>query len=607
MIFRALLALALSASAHAEKFTCADFNKAAASAGSAEKRLQKYLDVNWKYLMNEYPEWATFVGYPGLNAKLSDQSVAAIERRKADTHCMLKALHLIPRARLKGEERVTYDLAERDLKMSIEGERFNDDYMPVNHMNGFQIDFSELLSAMPTATAADYENILARLEALPVAIKQNEELMREGLKRKATPVKAFLPKVAGQLDALASKDMTAGPLFKPFKDFGAGIADADKKRLGEKALSVLESKVYPALAAFKTFLNTEYIPQAREFIALSDMPDGKAWYAYMVKRHTTTNKTPEELHQLGLSEVKRITAQMNKIREQVKFDGDLKAFNRFLMKDKRFYYTNAEDLLAGYRDIAKKTDAQLPKMFHRLPRLTYGVRAIADYAAPSSSGAQYVGGSLEAGRAGWFEANTYDLPSRPKWEMETLAFHESVPGHHFQIAIAQELEGLPEFRKHGGFTAFIEGWALYAESLGDEMGFFKDPYSKYGNLSDEMMRAIRLVVDTGMHAKGWSKHQALDFYRSKMPITDSDSEVEIDRYITWPGQALAYKVGQLKFRELREKSRMALGERFDVRDYHDEVLRHGALPMDVLEKTVDEWIAGAKKQKPKAPAKSKLT
>lgn len=562
---------------------------------SPHARLNDFFKAHWKYTMNEFPEWATYVGYAGLNDKLSDQSLPAIIRRQKETRAWLKKLQAIPRALLKGEDRVSYDLAERNLKMSLESDGFGDDYMPVNHMNGFQIDFTELLSAMPVSSRQDYENILARLEALPGLIQQNQILMREGLKRNLTPVKAFIPKISAQVAALTSADVKAGPLFRPFQEFPPTVSPAERERLTASAFKVIETKVYPALKDFKKFLDVEYMPKAREFIAWTDMPEGKAWYAFQVKRYTTTTKTPEQLHELGLSEVKRISAEMNKIREEVQFKGDMKAFNEFLLKDKRFYWKTADELLDGYRAIAKRTDAELPKMFRKLPRLTYGVRAIAGYAAPTSSGAQYVGGSLEAGRPGWFEANTYDLPSRPKWEMETLAFHEGVPGHHFQTSIAQEIQNLPEFRRHGGFTAFDEGWALYAESLGGEMGFYKDLYSKYGNLTGEMLRAVRLVVDTGMHAKGWSKQRALDYFRAQMPVSDVDSEIEIDRYITWPGQALAYKVGQLKFRELREKARMALGEGFDVRDFHDEVLSHGALPMEVLEKTVDEWVASKQK------------
>jgi uncharacterized protein (DUF885 family) len=284
----------------------------------------------------------------------------------------------------------------------------------------------------------------------------------------------------------------------------------------------------------------------------------------------------------------------------VKFKGDLQAFNKFLLTDKRFYYTNKEDLLRGFRDIAKRIDPELARQFRTLPRLTYGVREIQEFQAKSAAGAQYVGGSPETGRPGYFEANAYDLPSRPKWDMETLTLHEAVPGHHFQISLAQEMTSLPEFRKHGSFTSFVEGWALYAETLGKDLGLLKDPYSYYGHLGDQMLRAVRLVVDTGMHSKGWSKQKAWDFYRSKMPTSDVESENEINRYISWPGQALAYKVGQLKIRELRDMAQKDLGDKFEIRDFHDEVLKNGALPMNVLEKTIKEWTASVKKR-PAAP------
>jgi uncharacterized protein (DUF885 family) len=305
--------------------------------------------------------------------------------------------------------------------------------------------------------------------------------------------------------------------------------------------------------------------------------------------------TADQVHEMGLQEVAKLTAEMEKAKEQAKFKGDLKAFNKFLQNDKRFQYTNKEEMLAGFRDIGKRLDAELPKMFKTLPRLPYGVREMPEFQAKSSAAAHYIGGSLESGRAGFFEANAVDLPSQQKWGMETLTIHEAVPGHHLQIALAQEIPDMPEFRRHTHFTAYTEGWALYAETLGKEMGFFKDPYSYYGHLSDQMLRAVRLVVDTGMHAKGWSRQHALDYYRSKFPTTDVGAENEINRYISWPGQALGYKVGQLKIRALRDKATAALGEKFDLREFHDEVLRHGALPLDVLEKNIDEWTMQVKK------------
>lgn len=598
-MFRAgliLIAVAAQTAMAAPANRCAEFTNAVNAGKTPAQKLNKFLDAQWKYFMTEFPEWATYVGYPGQNNRWSDVSPAGIERQTEEMRCQLAALKKISKPALKGEDRVNYDLALYQVERELEGRKFPGEYMPVNQMGGIQIDAVQMFQSMPTSSVKDYEDILARLEKFPLLAKQTQETMREGLKRKVTPVKEFMLKVNTQVNELVTANVDQSPLFAPFKEFAPSIPKDEQPKLQARARDIIAQKIYPALREFSTFLTKDYIPNAREFIAFTEMPDGKAWYAYMVKRHTTTDKTPDELHELGLREVQRLTAEMNKIREQVKFKGDLKAFNKFLLTDKQFFFTSAEALLAGYRDIAKRVDAELPRLFKTLPRLPYGVRAIAAHAAPAAAGAQYMGGSLEAGRAGYFEANTYDLPSRPKWDMETLTFHEAVPGHHFQIATAQEIQGLPEFRKHGGFTAYSEGWALYAESLGDELGFFKDPYSKYGNLSAEMMRAVRLVVDTGMHAKGWSKQKALEFYRNAMPISDVESETEINRYISWPGQALAYKVGQLKFRELREESRVALGDGFDVREFHDEVLKHGALPMDVLEKTVHEWVASKKKK-----------
>jgi uncharacterized protein (DUF885 family) len=584
-----------------EKPNCDKF-AAAVAQGSPKQKLKRYLDVSWKYTMNESPEYATYVGYPGLNDKWSDQSLAAVERRKKEAHCQFAALQKIPKSALSENDRVDFDLAERELKIGIEGEKFGAEFIPVTHMNGVQTDSVDTLSSMPVSSKADFRNTLARLEKLPVVIDQVTLLMREGMKRKITATKMFLPKVGEEIDSLTPANAEGSPLYKPFTDMGA-VAKEDRAALQAEAKQILERKVFPAFKKFKEFVNGEYLPQAHESISWADMPNGKTWYAYYVKYHTTTQATPEQLHELGLKEVARISGEMLKIKDRVGFKGDLKEFNKMLLTDKRFYFTKAEDLLTAYRDIAKRIDPELPKMFKTLPRLTYGVREIPAFRAAASSGAEYQPGSYEVGRGGWFQANTYDLRSRPKWGMETLAFHEGVPGHHLQMAISQELKELPEFRKWGGNTAYGEGWALYAESLGEEMGFYKDPYQLYGHYSDEMLRAVRLVVDTGMHAKGWSRQQALDYFRAQMPTSDVDSQIEIDRYITWPGQALAYKVGQLKFRELRDRAHSALGEKFDVRSYHDLVLSQGSLPMEILEKVVNRWIITQKKELAKTNSK----
>lgn len=569
---------------------CANF-KQATSRGSASVKLKQFLEVQWKYYMSEYPEWATYVGYPGQNDRWTDHSLPAIERRKKEVRCALASMRKISRAQLSDGDKLNLDLQQREFSLSLEGEIFGSEYLPVSHMNGIQTESVDLFSAMPTTTAEDFKNILLRMELLPRVVEQVEILMREGMTRKLTSTRQFLPKVTSQIDALLTPKVQDSPFYRTFANMNTNFPKETQTELQAQAAQVITKQIYPAFKKLQEFLNKTYIPAARESIAWTDMPNGRAWYAHLVKVHTTTLKTPDQLHQVGLEEVARLTSEMTKIKEGLKFKGDLKLFNKHLLSDAQFYFTKPEDLIVAYRDITKKIDPELMKMFKHLPRLTYGVREVPAFRAGTSSGAEYQPGSLESGRAGWFQANTFDLKSRPKWAMETLAFHEGVPGHHFQIALAQEIENTPEFRKYTNNTAYVEGWALYAESLGKEMGFFKDPYSLYGHYSDEMLRAVRLVVDTGMHFKGWTRQQAMDYFLLQMPVTETEARIEIDRYITIPGQALAYKVGQLKFRELRERAHKKLGEKFDVRDYHDLVLGQGALPMDILEQVVDRWVS----------------
>jgi uncharacterized protein (DUF885 family) len=356
----------------------------------------------------------------------------------------------------------------------------------------------------------------------------------------------------------------------------------------------LESEVVPAYRTLHDYLVKTYIPSARETTGWRDLPNGRNWYAHLVRHYTTTDLTPKQIHDLGLSEVRRIRAEMEKGKEQAGFRGTLAEFFEFLRTDPQFFFTKREDLLVGYRDIAKRIDPELVRVFGKLPRLPYGVIAIPAHIEVSQTSAYYQLGSPQAARPGYFYVNTYSLNSRPKWEMEALALHEAVPGHHLQIALAQELEGLPEFRRHSEFTAFIEGWALYAESLGEEMGFFANPYSKLGQLTFEMWRAIRLVVDTGLHEFGWSRQQAIDFFKENSPKPEHDIIVEVDRYLVSPGQALAYKIGELKIKELRAAASRELGQRFDLRSFHDEVLGQGALPMGVLEARINAWVKDQK-------------
>jgi uncharacterized protein (DUF885 family) len=416
-------------------------------------------------------------------------------------------------------------------------------------------------------------------------------MLNLGLESGITEPRITLRDVPQQVKDQTEKDPAKNPLLKPFQEFPPEIPEAERARLRQEATTALHEKVIPAFDRLYKFLVEKYLPGARQSIALSDLPDGKAWYAFNVRIQTTTSMTPGQIHELGLAEVDRIRGEMDKVMAQTGFKGNFKKFSSFLRKDPRFFYKNKDDLLSGYRDIAKRIDPELIRFFGKLPRLPYGVLPVPAYSEKSQTTAYYQSGSLKAGRPGYFYANTYALNTRPKWEMEALTSHEAVPGHHLQISLAQEMENEPEFRKHGGYTAFVEGWGLYAEGLSEEMGLYKDPYSKYGQLTYEMWRAIRLVVDTGMHSLGWTRKQSIDYFLANTSKTEHDVTVEIDRYIVMPGQALAYKLGQLKFRELRAYATAELGDKFDVRAFHDQVLANGALPLDVLDTRFKDWVA----------------
>ena len=391
------------------------------------------------------------------------------------------------------------------------------------------------------------------------------------------------------------EDPDKNAMLKAFTEIPAEISESDRQRLRAEAAKALKEKILPAFSKLYDFFAQTYLPHTRESIAMSELPEGKAWYAYNVRKQTTTPMTPQQIHELGLSEVKRIRHEMDKVIQQIGFKGSFAEFCKFLRTDPQFYYKDAESLLSGYRDIVKRADPELAHLFGKLPRLPYGVKAVPAYAEKSQTTAYYQPGSPQAGRPGWYFCNTYALDTRPKWEMEALSLHESVPGHHLQIALSQEMEEAPEFRKHGSYTAFVEGWGLYSESLGTEMGFYKDPYMKFGQLTYEIWRAVRLVVDTGMHSMGWSRQQAIDYFLANSSKNEHDITVEIDRYIVWPGQALAYKIGELKYKELRAYAAKELGTKFDIRQFHDRVLENGAVPLEVLDKRIREWVAGAKR------------
>ena len=566
------------------------------NASDAGKKLQAIFAEDWQWFLEQYPEAATLLGDNRYNDRLTDLSPEAIERRKAHEREMLDRIQKINRAGLTGQDLISYDLFLKDKKLNVEGQRWPTEFMPINQMEGVQLTFPQLAASTPFRKVKDYESYLARLAAFPRQIDQVIALMKRGIEtgwvQPAVPMRTVPAQIEGQIVT----DPAKSPLYEPFKEMAKEVAETDRARLAEAARRHIADEVLPALKKLHTFVKDTYLPAARKDIAAAKFPDGEAYYQYSARRQTTTGLTPKEIHEIGKREVARIRKEMEAIIQKVGFKGTFQEFLTFLRTDPRFYYTKPEELVTAYRDIAKQLDLQLPKLFAELPRTPYGVREIPDYEAPAQTTAYYQAGAADGSRAGVYWVNTYKLETRPKYEMEALSIHEAVPGHHLQISRAQELKGLPDFRRNAGYTAYVEGWALYTESLGADMGFYTDPYSKFGQLTYEMWRAVRLVVDTGMHSLGMTRQQAIDLMKDNTAKTENDIIVEIDRYIVWPGQALAYKLGELKIKELRARAERELGAGFDLRRFHNAVLDDGPLPLDVLEKRIVEWIADEKRK-----------
>ena len=566
------------------------------NSGDARKKLQALFAEDWQWFVEQFPEAATLLGDNRYNDRLTDLSPEAIERRKAHEREMLDRIQKIDRAGLTGQDIISYDLFLKDKKLNVEGQRWPTEFMPINQMEGVQLTFPQLAASTPFRKVKDYESYLARLAAFPRQIDQVIALMKRGIEtgwvQPAVPMRTVPAQIEGQIVT----DPAKSPLYEPFKEMAKEVPETDRARLAEAARRRIADEVLPALKKLHTFVKDTYLPAARKDIAATKFPDGEAYYQYAARRQTTTGLTPKEIHEIGKREVARIRKEMEAIIQKVGFKGSFQEFLTFLRTDPRFYYTKPEELVTAYRDIAKQLDLQLPKLFAELPRTPYGVREIPDYEAPAQTTAYYQAGAADGSRAGVYWVNTYKLETRPKYEMEALSIHEAVPGHHLQISRAQELKGLPDFRRNGGYTAYVEGWALYTESLGADMGFYTDPYSKFGQLTYEMWRAVRLVVDTGMHSFGMTRQQAIDLMKDNTAKTENDIIVEIDRYIVWPGQALAYKLGELKIKELRARAERELGAGFDLRRFHNAVLDDGPLPLDVLEKRIVEWIADEKRK-----------
>ena len=565
-----------------------------AQEAAGKKALHDLFDREWEYDLRESPTRASQLGDRRWNDRWSDMSLAAIKRRHDHDLEVLANLAKIDRTKLSKPEQLNYDLFKKDLELAIEGFKYRWYLVPLNQRGGIQTE-NELAASLRFATVKDYEDWVARLKAFPVYMDQTIALMSEGVRARMLLPEVVMRRVPAQIDRQIVNNPDESLFYKPFKRFPASIPVADQERLMKEALAAIRSNIIPSYQRFKKFFLEEYLPASYKEVGAWQMPAGEAMYAFFVRRYTTTNTTAQEVHAQGLSEVKRIRAAMQQVMDQVGFKGSSQEFFTFLRTDKRFYYNTPQELFAAYEAISKRIDPHLVKVFKTLPRMPYGVEAIPSAIAPDTTTAYYRQPAADGSRAGTYFVNLFQPESRPKWEMMALSLHEAVPGHHLQIALAQEQGDIPNFRRYGGYTAFVEGWALYAESLGEDMGLYDDPYAKFGQLSYEMWRAVRLVVDTGIHQMHWTRKQAIDYFMENCPKQELDIINEIDRYIAWPGQALAYKTGQLKIKGLRERSTRELGSRFDLREFHDVVLRSGAVPLDVLERNVGEWIAEKKK------------
>jgi uncharacterized protein (DUF885 family) len=565
----------------------------AQATNTATKALHDLFAAEWDYDMQQSPEWASNLGDRRWNDRWSDDSLEAYARRNQHKQEVLATLAKIDRASLSAADQLNYDLFKKQYEDSIEGYKFHGFLLRLNQRGGIQTT-DELADSLRFETLKDYQDWITRMRTFPALMDQNIALMRQGIKERIVHPKVIMERIPAQIDKQIVSDPTQSGFYRPFKHFSREISAADQQRLQQEARQAVELQIVPVFKKFKEFFVSEYLPACFDQVGVWQMPNGAERYAYEVRHFTTINVTPDEVHQIGLREVARIRGEMDKILQQTGFKGTREEFFKFLRTDPQFFYKTPDDLFEAYKALAKTVDPNLVKVFRTLPREPYGVEAIPAVAAPDTTAAYYRPGSADGSRAGTYFVNLYKPETRPKWEMTALTLHESVPGHHLQIARAHELGEQPMFRRFGDYTAFVEGWGLYAESLGEDMGLYDDPYSKFGQLTYQMWRAVRLVVDTDMHSKHWKRDQAIKYFMDNAPKAELDIVNEIDRYVAWPGQALAYKMGELKIQELRARARQDLGSKFNLKEFHDVVLGSGALPLNILERNVDKWIGDKK-------------
>ncbi len=560
----------------------------------ATTALHALFEREWERDLADNPLLATYRGDTRYEDRWPDLSPEAQAKRDAADARVLEELARMPREDLTVAEQLNYDLFRYEYEDRVAAAKFHPEYYEIRAREGPQ-SLNETAELMPFQTVAHYEAWLRRLAALPAYLDQYADLLRRAAQEKHTQPRVIMDRVVPQLAMQVVDEPEDSPFFKRFRTYPDSIPPAEQERLTAAARKVIMASVVPAYRRFSGVFGHAYLPACRESVGIWDTPDGRGFYANRARFHTTTSLTPEQIHEIGLAEVARNRAAMQKVMDEVGYKGTLNEFFDHLRTDPQFYYKTGDELYRAYAFITKVIDPELPRMFGKLYRTPFGLRPIPDTSAPNTTTAYYSGPSIDGTRPGYYYVNLYRPEVRPKYEMEVLTVHEAAPGHHLQIALAQEQTDLPKFRRFSGITAYIEGWALYSERLGYDLGLYKDPYSRFGQLTYDQWRAVRLVVDTGMHHMGWTRQQAIDYFTANAAKTETDIVNEIDRYIAWPGQALGYKIGQLKIIELRERARTALGDRFDIRAFHDTILATGAVPLEFLEHTVDTWIEGQKK------------
>ncbi|MFD0739529.1 DUF885 domain-containing protein [Lysobacter koreensis] len=573
---------------------------AAASESSQAKaaRLTALYDQYWEEVLKLNPVQATFQGDPRYNDQLPDFGTAQFRQQQHDfTTRWLKTIEDVGPEGLDGQALLSYQTFVRDAKNSLESEQFPDWMMPVNQMGSmasFAVQLGSGTGAQPFKTVKDYDNWLARGNKLPQLFDTAIANMREGMKAGVVQPRALMVKVIPQLDALIKAKPEDTLFWGPIKTMPKDFPAADKARLTTAYRAMIGEQLMPAYRELRAFINDEYLPATRDSVGVDKLPNGQAWYAFNARQRTTTNMSPAQIHEIGLSEVARIHGEIRKIMAETGFKGSLQDFFQFMQNDKRFNFKDESALLAHYRALEAKVNQKVPEQFSLTPKAPFEIRAVEPFRAKSAAGGEYQSPSEDGSRPGIFYVNTYDMPTRKTWDAEDLYLHEAIPGHHFQLALQQELTNIPKFRRFGGETAFIEGWGLYAESLGKDLGVYTDPYDYFGYLQNELWRAIRLVTDTGLHSKNWTREQVIKYMLDNSAESETQATAEAERYIAWPGQALAYKIGELKIQELRDRAEKELGDKFDVREFHAEVLKDGSVPLEVLENKIDRWIAAKK-------------